>query len=135
MGAMSRSKGASAEREFARLFHAETGIQLRRRLVQYQGPGHCDLEAVDLPDWPWRIECKRYSAASEAMIGQWWLQAARQAVGDEGIPVLAYRADRRPWRVRLPIKALWRDAPLLDGVDATAELSLLAFAAVARERL
>lgn len=63
----SRAKGASAEREFARLVQAETGVRLVRNLEQSRG-GCYDLEAggdqnpATLSLKRFAIEIKRYAA-------------------------------------------------------------------------
>ncbi|WAR44711.1 putative PDDEXK endonuclease [Methylomonas rapida] len=109
MAINSRAKGASAEREFAGLIHDWAGVRLIRNLEQTRSGGH-DLivhpdEVGSVAD-SFRllaIESKRYQTATDAQIQKWWDQAVTQA-GQAGLtPVLAYRANRLPWRVVVPI--------------------------------
>jgi Holliday junction resolvase len=140
MSAASRTKGASAERELAALLLDELGIRLHRRLEQCQRGG-CGLavhpdEAGPVADRLRRlaIEVKRHREATPGLIDRWWRQAVTQAEADGKVPVLAYRADRCPWRVVVPLAEVDPYLPTLtDDATYTAELSLLAFAAVVRE--
>lgn len=85
-GRSSRRKGAHGERELAALLSYELGIPLNRMLGQERDGG------ADLHIGPLRIQVKRCEAVS---IAAWWWQTLEDC-GD-GIPVLAYRASRRPW--------------------------------------
>ncbi len=96
MGAASRTKGQSGERELAALLASLTGHDVRRRVRNHRG----DDDLVGLPGWG--LECKRYRAAPPALVAQWWQQALAQALATECEPVLFYRADRGQWR------AVWR---------------------------
>lgn len=92
MGAKSRNKGASGERELATLLNERLGLTLSRRLAQYQSGGH------DLDGWDGvHIECKRNATATQGQVSQWWAQTLGQCQGGE-TPVLAYRADKQQWR-------------------------------------
>ena len=89
---MSRNKGASGERELAKLIGERLGITLRRRLAQYQAGGH------DLDGWEGVcVEVKRYKKASQGDVATWWQQTFEQCTNGES-PVLAYRADQQQWR-------------------------------------
>ena len=139
-GAGSRRKGAGGEREFAAALHDLLGIRLARRLTQVRGGGH-DLEVPEGESGPvaealarLAIECKRYASAPPASLAAWWSQATRQAEAAGLWPVLAFRADRQPWRVRLPLAALRPDLfPVWHDPDLTADLPLPAFASLVRE--
>lgn len=109
MSINSRQKGASAEREFAGLIHDWSGVRLIRNLEQTRSGGH-DLivhpDAVGSVADSFRelaIECKRYQTATDAQIQKWWAQAVLQADQAGLKPVLAYRANRSPWRVVVPL--------------------------------
>lgn len=140
MSAKSRTKGSSGERELAALLFDELGVRLHRRLEQYQRGG-CDLavhpeEAGPVADRLRRlaIEVKRHREASQGLVDRWWQQAVTQAEASGKVPALAYRADRCPWRLVVPLAELHPDLPALDGSTAyTAELSVLGFAALVRE--
>ncbi len=109
MSINSRQKGAGAEREFAGLVHDWSGVQLIRNLEQTRSGGH-DLivqpdEVGSVADYfrKLAIECKRYQTATDGQIQKWWAQAVLQADQAGLMPVLAYRADRAPWRVVVPL--------------------------------
>jgi Holliday junction resolvase len=109
MSINSRQKGAGAEREFAGLIHDWSGVRLIRNLEQTRSGGH-DLivhpdEVGSVADAfrKLAIECKRYQTATDAQIQKWWAQAVLQADQAGLKPVLAYRANRSPWRVVVPL--------------------------------
>jgi len=109
MSINSRQKGAGAEREFAGLIHDWSGVRLIRNLEQTRSGGH-DLivhpnEVGSVADSIRKlaIECKRYQTATDAQIQKWWAQAVLQADQAGLKPVLAYRANRSPWRVVVPL--------------------------------
>lgn len=92
MSAKSRNKGAVAERQVAALLRERLGVDLSRRLSQYQSGGH------DLEGWEGvAIEVKRHKAASQGDIARWWGQTLEQCAKGEA-PLLAYRADLQAWR-------------------------------------
>lgn len=92
MGKRSRTKGAKGELELANLLAERLGLDLRRRLSQYQAGGH-DLEGWDGV----HIEVKRYASATQGSVAGWWQQTLDQCHGGE-TPLLAYRADQQKWR-------------------------------------
>jgi hypothetical protein len=129
----SRQKGTGAEREFAGLIHDWAGVRLIRNLEQTRSGGH-DLivhpdEVGSVADSfrKLAIECKRYQTATDAQIQRWWDQAATQANGAALSPVLAYRADRSPWRVVVPIALINPAHTLATGIEYTATLSVEGF--------
>lgn len=133
MSINSRAKGASAEREFAGLVHDWAGIRLIRNLEQSRGGGHDLLvhadEAGPVADAfrKLAIECKRYRAVTDGALSKFWHQAITQAEHGGLIPILAYRADRSPWRVVVPMRLL---SPHLSGstqLTYTATLSIEGF--------
>ena len=137
MGMKSRRKGAGAEREFAALIHDWLGVRLVRNLEQTRAGGH-DLVVDD--DGPaaealdrFAFEVKRHSRVTSASLNEWWLQADEQAWRCGKIPALAYRADRQPWQVIIPLAAIHPDMPTDSRFDHCAALSIEGFAAVIRE--
>jgi hypothetical protein len=74
MGAMSRRKGATFEREVANLIRDQLGFDCKRNLEQYQQGGD-DLSGVP----GWSIECKRYAAIVQNDLRTFWLQCEAQA--------------------------------------------------------
>lgn len=108
----SRAKGSTAEREFAGLVQDWSGVRLIRNLDQTRSGGH-DLLVHPNEDGPvaeafrkLAIECKRYRAVTEGGLSKFWQQAITQAEQAKLIPILAYRADRSPWRVIVPMRVL-----------------------------
>lgn len=135
-GARSRRKGAAAERELARLLFEELGVEVRRNLEQCRAGGF-DLEADESDTIllaRYAIEVKRHRQATPALLRAWWGQASHQAEQARRTPALAYRGDRAPWHVVVPLTAISPDLPT-GGLDYTATLSLPGFCALVRERL
>ena len=129
----SRAKGAAAERELIGELAEWLGDwvkeQVKRNLEQTRNGGH-DLVGLG----KWAVEVKRYAEAGEADIARWWEQASSQAELVGKVPALAYRLDRRSWRVRIPMNVVMEgfgDA----SIDWTVELSLRAFCGVVRESI
>ena len=129
MGITSRRKGANGEREFSKLIEAHTGIKLERILEQWRSGGH-DLHANG---FPFALEIKRHRNPKPGDVAVWWNQAEVQAETAKLLPALAYRGDRKPWRVVVPLCALSSDLCKSPGFDWTAELSVLGFCHLVRE--
>jgi hypothetical protein len=127
MAAMSRNKGKAGEREVAGLLRDLLGHDVQRSVQQHEG----DSDLIGIPGWS--LEVKRHKAAGRADIAEWWRQTVEQAAGL--LPCLVYRLDRDSWRAVWPLAIhlrvqradYWRDYVM------TAEASLEAWAAVARE--
>ncbi len=90
MGANPRTKGAAGERELADIIFYATGKILERNLEQTRGGGH-DLNGIE----GLSIEVKRQE---RLCVPAWWRQTLKQAEAIQGIPILAYRQNRRPWQ-------------------------------------
>jgi Holliday junction resolvase len=131
MGAASRTKGRAGEQELARLLTEELG-PVGRNLLQTRAGGH-DLEGPALRGWA--LEVKRYHRATPALLTEWWQQAEQQARSAGRAPCLAWRSDREPWRVLVPLSVLLPELPAGAGLDWTVAVSVPAFAALVRERL
>ena len=108
----SRMKGASSEREFAGLIRDNLGVKLVRVLDQSRGGGF-DLAPAPNQEGPvvdalrgMAIECKRYGAITPHLMTRFWAQAVKQAEAAGLVPALAWRADRQPWRVTVPLSWL-----------------------------
>jgi hypothetical protein len=96
----SRDKGAKGEREFINMMGPLLGVDLKRNLEQTREGGH-DILGLD----GWAIEIKRYAEVLPADLERWWDQAVEQSLRitwKNVSPALAYRADRRPWRIVIP---------------------------------
>lgn len=98
MSNMQRTKGAAAEREFCGLIHANLGIKVARNLTQTRSGGGdiCLMHML--------IEVKHQKVPK---IGTWWMQAVKSAQEANKMPVLAYKIDRKPWRVIMPSREAW----------------------------
>lgn len=127
MGKLSRTKGASGEREFINLLKDYLGdIDIKRNLNQYQQSNESDIKGFD----DFAIEVKRCKSAS---LNSWWSQAERQAQAVNKVPVLAYRLDRQQWRVRVPMYLAYQIPG--HGIEWTAEIGVEAFCAIVRESM
>jgi len=124
-GRSSRTKGANAERELARLLMEQLPLEIRRNLVQYQAGG------VDLTGLPWSLEVKRHEKLS---LGTWWNQATAQANASEP-PALAYRLSRRPWRFVVPAYLVLPHFAESLELEHTIETTLNVFCHLTRLRL
>ncbi len=129
MGSKSRNKGADGERELINLIRDNTGLKLERNLAQSFGGGH---DLLGLEDWA--IECKRYNVVDSSAKKIFWRQAVSQAKQVDKRPVVAYREDRRPWRV-IVAWPTHEDLFPLESYDSTAEISLELFCSLIRETI
>lgn len=89
---MANAKGKAGEREFTDLLKKFTGKSDLFVDVHAQG---ADIQCIP----GLAIEVKRQEVL---LLDRWWWQAERQADKLGAIPVLAYRQNRKPWRVCLP---------------------------------
>jgi Holliday junction resolvase len=124
MANMSRIKGKRAELEVAMLLEEHLGEVVRRNLAQCRDGGD-DLRCAMLAGYA--IEVKR---AEEQRIDEWWDQACAQAQGR--IPVLVYRANRKPWCFVLPLGALHPGFAVTD-YSLMVGMGIKEFAAIVRE--
>lgn len=124
--ANSRSKGKGGEQELAKLLREEMGFDVKRNLNQTRDSGH-DLLGLE----PFAVEVKR---EKEIRLPAWWRQAVAQAEAAGMQPALAYRMDRKGWRVRIPMAAMIGGLGPVDDLEWTADISLAAFCVVVRER-
>ena len=92
MGAASRTKGASFEREVGNALHEELGIRFERDLEQYRKSDRGDLIPRD-PAFPFLIECKRRSKGF-ACETAWRRQATAAAQAAGKIPASSGRSGR-----------------------------------------
>ncbi|MFI3198106.1 MAG: hypothetical protein QX196_07280 [Methylococcaceae bacterium] len=135
----SRTKGASAEREFSNAIYEWAGIRLVRNLEQSRSGGfdlqvHDDeLGAVADAYRGLAIECKRYGKVTPGLIKTWWAQAMKQAEPKQLIPILAFRADRGQWQVIAPLYLINAAMSKNLGLESTAVLSVSGFCGVVSE--
>lgn len=134
----SRTKGAAGERDFAKALLDELGVKLERNLQQARNGGHDLIVVGDCPIAQrlnrYAIEVKRYRQPTDGLISDWWQQTTRQAEECGKSPLLAYRGDKRKWRVIISMREF---SPALadkyPAVSQTAWLSIPAFGAFIRE--
>ena len=139
MAINSRTKGASAEREFSNIIYGWTGVKLIRNLEQSRSGG---FDLIVHPDESGQaadsfrtlaIECKRYCKATPGLIKTWWQQARIQAEPNNLHPVLAYRANRQDWQVIVPLHLINPDLTERLELDCTALMGASAFCAIVRD--
>ena len=101
----SRTKGASFEREVAKLLLLELGITFKRDLRQYQEADHGDLIPDD-PAFPFELELKRYAHGPISGTDNWWKQVTTAANKTGKRPALIYKYDRQPVRVVVELQGI-----------------------------
>lgn len=129
MGIKSRRKGAAGEREFINMLKDYLGDDTIKRNLEQTRDGGQDALGIE----GWALEVKR---AAEPKLAAWWAQAVEQAKG-RGEPALAYRLDRKPWRVIVPMCAFhpWMPSFGHEDLDFCIEMSVPAFCAIVREAM
>ncbi len=114
MSAMSRNKGAAAEREVLRLLGDELGQSLLRNLSQTRAGG-ADCLCIK----GFSLEIKRQESLSRP---SWWRQAVAQAQTEGLEPMLLYRRSREPWTAWIHTRdGNWRQGTLIDAACAIRE--------------
>ena len=101
----SRTKGASFEREVAKLLLLELGITFKRDLEQTRTAGHGDLIADD-PAFPFELELKRYADGPINGPDAWWQQVTTAAARTNKRPALIYKYDRQPIRCVIELQCM-----------------------------
>ena len=126
-----RNKGANAEREFIKILQTIVDsvmgpgeVELKRNLEQVRVGGY------DVVGLPWMaLEIKRCETLN---IKAWWEQCLRQCKKGQ-VPILAYRQNNKPWRVRLAgYVFVSNESPF---VETVIELSQEGFMAWFREKV
>lgn len=84
-----RNKGQRGEREAAKLFLDDLGIDAERNLQQTRAGGY-DLSGVPF----FAVEVKRHESPN---VTTFWRQALRQGEDTGLMPVVMYRRNRQPW--------------------------------------
>lgn len=118
MSNRSKQKGKRGEQEFNAVLNSILGKIVKKRAAAglpawEHGPkafvdvqaNDADIQSLD----GLAIEVKRQEVLN---VKGWWRQAERQADNQGGIPILAYRQNRKPWIVCLPAYLL---VPRLQG--------------------
>jgi len=93
MANKARTKGHNGELELARLINEILPLDAKRNLTQVRDGG-ADINLEGLC-----VEVKRQETLN---LNTWWDQVCRAADDSGGVPVLAYRQNRRPWNFVLP---------------------------------
>lgn len=119
------TKGRKGEREVAQLVQAwwqphESGIEFaatpRSGGWRQSMPIRADMKLAgdiitNARSWPFTVEVKRRENWAEknlrigirSPVWKWWRQTQRDASEENGIPMLWFRHNRRPWYVMLPV--------------------------------
>lgn len=125
MGKSQRNKGKRGELDAIHQLEALTGLTLHREYGQAAAGGHdCTLTL------PGAVLCLEVKRQEDERHSQWWAQAVAQAWDvDGGVPVVIWRRNRQPWRVRVPIGWLMGNEWPWEPMDtSSAILTLEAFA-------
>lgn len=120
MGKASRDKGATGERELAKLLSEMLGSTCVRNLEQTRDGGH-DIRNVG----PFALEVKRYKTVKPAMIFEFWRQAEAQAMKAGKTPALAVRQDLQEWVFYVEA---WQLMPEISHEAGLAAINIRAFA-------
>ena len=129
MGANANRKGASGEREFAAIL--ADGFPDRtfmRNTYEQRWRGGSDV--VGLAGFS--IEVKRYASGDWYQVG-WWRQVCEEAAKTDTVPVLAFRYDRKPWRVVLPAEWVMNE-PLHNPIEQALVMDVEMFMELVKAR-
>ena len=134
----SKKKGAHGERELAAILHKELGVELKRNLEQARGGGY-DLVANGyhpsaLALRKFALEVKRREKTTPALLASWWTQTVKQARESEKIPALAYRSNREPWRIMIPLDIIIQKEPIALAINQSATLYIDGFCILIRQK-
>ena len=132
MTAMSRRKGATAERDVASKLFEELGMKFARDLRQYQAAEHGDLQCED-EAFPFILEVKHY-AKGWTCSPAWEAQAFTAAKNAGKHPCVIYRFNGQQWRCRVWFDAMSEAFGVLPVVaGGKADLSIQDFCWIVRE--
>lgn len=98
----SRAKGATTEREFARLCFDHLGVKVERNLEQSRSGGH---DITGLTGWAPEIKARAATPARSEIISM-WAQTLEQAEKANAKPVLAIKVNHRGWTVYIDLADL-----------------------------
>ena len=93
-----RQKGKDGELEFVNKYQIFFPDTIKRNLLQTR-EGGADVSGCA----PFQIEIKRCEKIEHS---KWWAQVNRALASPEEIPVVAYRANKQPWRFLIPSSLL-----------------------------
>ena len=130
MGANSRTKGATFERQVAAMIREQLGFDCKRNLEQYQAGGD-DLSGVP----GWSIECKRYATCVPSNIKAFWQQCEAQAAAKGARPVLIVKQDRQPIQVFINWMGPGFDCYEQSDFNSVAQISFDLWCGIVRETL
>lgn len=100
-----RAKGQNGERDVCAFL--QLGVDEVYQFLKMEAPKmHRNLQQTqsggfDIAGLPWiAIEVKHHAKTTKGLLAEWWNQTLRQA-GDTFEPVLFYRSNGNPFRVRM----------------------------------
>ena len=114
MSKFSGNKGAAGERELFSILSDKLGIPIKRGLSASREGG---ADSLDLPGFA--VEVKRVEKEN---VSSWWKQTCNQA--GERLPVLFYRASRKPWTVIVPLMFFLNQMDFPAGIAPYAPVTL-----------
>lgn len=129
MATNGRNKGATFERDIAKMLHDELGITFKRNLDQYRESGLSDLIPSD-PAFPFTLELKRFADGPIGGQKSWWAQTCAAARREDKYPALIYRYDRQPIRCVVPM-----DVRIGHETEFVVEMEFDAFCYLVRETM
>lgn len=100
-GRKSLQKGQRGERELATWLEVHLDAEVKRKLGQARESG---ADIVCVPGLV--IEVKRHEVLN---LNKWWKQVTDAAREEGGIPVLAFRQNRKRWQFGLPFSLVLED--------------------------
>ncbi|MEJ7932555.1 hypothetical protein WG922_21475 [Ramlibacter sp. AN1015] len=109
MSAMSRRKGAAAERELSKLLSEELGIEIVRNTDPQRVTGG---DILTIPGYS--LEVKRCESLRRP---SWWEQSQRQAARVRLEGVVFYRQSRKPWRALVSAEGGYADVTFEEALD------------------
>lgn len=119
MGKHQKTKGASAEREVAKILEKKLGTTLERNLEQTRGGGY---DLIGLEHLGVALEVKRQERLN---VSAWWKQAKEQTTEAAPKPVLFYRQNYKAWTVRLDLADFIFDKSVIIDTDIEGFITLL----------
>ncbi len=108
-GNHSRNKGATGEREFARILRDSLAPELDDQFFYVEREGMKQAGKDEHGGAKWDIlipklgiEVKRKRVVKDGDVRAWWEETVAQSAATGKLGILAYRGDQQVWRVMVP---------------------------------